>query len=528
MELYARIAQSNYPKIVSIKQPFSCFDFIDNEFPNLVPLRRIMSQARLHDANTMIIEKIDSANDLNEENEDIRMRFKDFKKSQTIRLSFFSKEVASEAAIKDLSNSEFIGYCIIKIDYIPTRGKTSRIYESVIKPSRHSNNFVRGIQSWSCRVLKREFHIKGYLYAQQNNLTNVCAHVAIRTAAAQYHKLGDLSYREMNKIVGIDHINRTVGDGAGLTQEDITKIFEAAGARCFVGAYLEDSQPPVPFQKYLYGSIESGFPAIIVFAPALSNSFHAIPIFGHTFNEDTWVPRAESSYFLVGDKTKYIPSESWLSMFIAHDDNWGSNYCIPRHYLCTKQECNQLGDKIKLCPIEKGGVGLVIGTVPKKIKMSPIRAEVKGVDYLFTILPQCPKIQSPWEARLQDYSRRNMLVLRPIVLNRKQYVNHLKRIKDWEGNLIEENMLRALKKYLQDEFFWLIELSVPELFSANRRKIGEVLIRAEVDPVNDRDFSDFIIARLPEYFVLYMGGEPNKPRYRFIPSGIKSHVVLYS
>ena len=74
---------------------------------------------------------------------------------------------------------------------------------------------------------------------------------------------------------------------------------------------------------------------------------------------------------------------------------------------------------------------------------------------------------------------------------------------------------------------WLIELSVPELFSANRRKVGEVLLRADVDPGIKRNFNNFVIARLPGNFVLYDGGGPSNPRYTFIPSGAKSHVELY-
>ena len=81
----------------------------------------------------------------------------------------------------------------------------------------------------------------------------------------------------------------------------------------------------------------------------------------------------------------------------------------------------------------------------------------------------------------------------------------------------------------QDKYCWLIELSVPELFSANRRKIAKVLIRAEkeVGPKYDRDISSFVAARLPGHFVLYESGGSSNPKYKFIPSGVSSHFELY-
>ena len=79
----------------------------------------------------------------------------------------------------------------------------------------------------------------------------------------------------------------------------------------------------------------------------------------------------------------------------------------------------------------------------------------------------------------------------------------------------------------KERLYWLIELSVPELFSANRRKVGEVLIRSDIKPSAKRDLNHFVMARLPGHFVLYERGGPSKPRYRFIPAGIKNHVPLF-
>ncbi len=517
-------------EIVPITPPFSFFDFVDTRFYHLPSLRRLLSQVRQHGGKTMVIEEIDTAHDLDEENDDIRKRHPDLVWSKSFRLGFFKKSFSTKRGLSSAENNQFIGYAIVKTDEFLSRARVSRIFESVIGSSRHPNNFVRGVQTWTCRIMGNEFAVDGYLYAQQNNITNVCAHVAIRAVAARYHKNGDMSYREMNDIVGINHIDRKTGgvDGEGLSSAEMVKILEAAGARCFVADYVTVKNAPAPFQKYLYGSIESGFPAIIIFGTTLSaDNFHAIPVFGHTFNEDTWVPSAEFSYFRVGAGTRYIPSESWLSMFIGHDDNFGSNFCIPRGYLNTKRICDKLNNEPETCPMEMGGVAYAIGTVPKEVKVSPIRAEVIGVDYLFTILPQAPVNESSWTKRLESYSKNDMLVLRPIIANGRDYINYLKKVRDWDNNRIRPVMISVLKNYLKERLYWLIELSVPELFSANRRKVGEVLIRSDIKPSAKRDLNHFVMARLPGHFVLYERGGPSKPRYRFIPAGIKNHVPLF-
>lgn len=508
------------------------FQFVESRFNRSSSLRRLLSQVRLQDGKTIVVEKIDKADDLDEENEDIKKCFPAFNQSESFRLSFFTKSFTTKRGLGTANNKEFLGYAIVKTDNVPSLPVSSRVYESVILSSRHPNNFIRGAQKWTCCVLTNKFEVEGYLYAQQNTITNACAHVALRTVAARYHKKIDMSYREMNSIVGVDQISRK--GGLGLESTEMVRILEAAGARCFVGDYTTAEnveKSPAPFYKYLYASVESGFPAIIIFATNIrAGSFHAIPVFGHTFNEDTWAPNAEFSYFNVGGGTRYIPSESWLSMFITHDDNFGSNFCIPKNYLNTKRHCDKLEPDPILCPLGTEMVACVIATVPKEIKMDPISAEVIGADYLFAILPQMPAVNNPWDDRLKYYASKDMLVLRTIIVTVDDYAHHLSTATDWHGKKIKRDIIKVLRKYLQDKYYWLIELSVPELFPANRRKVAEVLIRTEVKADLEnyrRDFKDFVIARLPGHFVLYEGGGSRSPKYLFVPSGVSSHIELY-
>ncbi len=439
--LRARYADTcGAPRIVDLRRPRSNFDMIEKECRGLVTMRRILSQVRQHRGSTAIIEDLNEPEEIREENEDIRLRFPGFISKRLQRISFFAKTFKTVRGLAGATAGEFLGYVILKEDCIPGMDLMPRIYESVVRPSKHENNYVRGEREWGCRVDGKTFQAKGFLYAQQNGLTNVCAHVAIKTVLGRFSDATDLSYREMNRLIGVDHISRKVGiDGGGLSPQEMGDILDAAGVRCMVVAYTEP-QPDnrVPFQKVLYGSVESGFPAIVVFQTADDPDVcHAVPVFGHTFNEDTWVYRAESSYFKVGPGTQYIPSESWVSMYISHDDNWGSNFCIPRRYLHTQRYCNAFGEGGSGCRMDSGCVLYAIGTLPATVEMNALQAEVIGVDYLFSMLPQLPDLSEVWRKRLLYYATQKQLVVRPILVTGKEYTRHLDRVSDWDRQKLE-------------------------------------------------------------------------------------------
>ena len=533
MSRFARLAKSkSKPEVVPIAPPFSNFEFVDREFSGLASLRRIMSQVRQHGGNTMVLEDvaIEDADDLLEENADLNKYVGCTFSSKAIRLSFFRKQFTTLRGLSAIDCKDFIGYAIVKLDDLPMGCDKARVYESVIRTSRHINNFVRGEQEWTCAVAGNNIAVKGYLHAQQNGATNVCAHVALRTVAARFHKDGDMTYREMNNLPGIkiDHLIRKAGgpNGLGLNQNQMVEVLKAAGANPIKVEYSgedEKANSLPPFQKYLYGSIESGFPAIICFWTS-GDFYHAIPVFGHTFNEDTWVPSAELDYFSKGAGPKCIPSESWLSTFIGHDDNWGSNFCIPRDFLYTQKYCDKMVGKPGPCKKQEERVFCVIATLPKGVKISAPKAEAIGANYLFSMLQQLPAVSGPWQERLDWYAQHNRLVLRPVLIDGPQYASHLAKLADWYKDRFAPVKVEILAKGLPRKKLWLIELSVPELFSTNRRKIAEVLIQAEV---SERSRKSFVVARLPGCFAFLKKGSPSRPLFGFVPSGAEGHVPLF-
>jgi hypothetical protein len=478
---------------------------------------------------TIVVEEIEKAGDIQEENEDLKIfHDKNFHKSATYRLSFFSEFISTKRGLTSVRDSAFLGYAVVKQDYVPGNGRHTRVYESVICKSNHPNNFVRGCPDWKTLVGNRLFGVAGYLYAQQNNATNVCAHVALRTAAGRFHPDGDLSYRQMNRLIGVDHVKRKVGGpkGTGLRSNEMETILEAAGSSCFVANYTLTNPDilPVPFQKCIYGSIESGYPALVAFritAPA--EMHHVIPLFGHTFNEDTWVPDADFSYFRIG-KTRYVPSESWLSMFVGHDDNWGSNICIPRHYLQGVGKSNRRGSARNAFR----RVDLVLGTFPKGVRIDAITAEAIARDYLSPLLELYAQKNTDWGRRLLHSLKTSRIVLRPVLLSLREYLQHLELLTDWSGNRVGNSIHRQVSQQATPEtLVWMIEVSLPNLFPANRRKVGEVLLFSQKEITPERNFHSFILGRVFGDFVLRKDPKNLNSTFQLHTSSLASHVELY-
>jgi hypothetical protein len=119
-----------------------------------------------------------------------------------------------------------------------------------------------------------------------------------------------------------------------------------------------------------------------------------------------------------------------------------------------------------------------------------------------------------------------VLVLRPILIDSSAYSNHLAKLCDWDGHRIPPAIVRTLKS-ISGSSIWMVELSVPELFSTNKRKIGEVLLRAERTPGTQRGFDSFLVARVPGYFVFSTGGTSANPQFTFVPASVQGHVSLW-
>jgi hypothetical protein len=358
------------------------------------------------------------------------------------------------------------------------------------------------------------------LYCQQNTLNKVCAHVALRSLLAGRLKAGDISYSKLNEIArSVSGANYDPANGLGPVQIRAILNHLDVPFRDIDYVESEKSNPNIreelPFQKYLYAGVESGAGALLGFklsGPKAGDDKHIIPFYGHTFNKDTWAPDADASYFQIGLSVGYIPSESWVSSFIGHDDNFGPNFCVPRNYVKPEQ------------------AEYVVELIDEGLRFGGVQAEALSLTFLYSLYPYLSSYNNnSWITRLARDSSPAIqrVVLRALAVRRDEYVNHLSSIQDWDGNS-ENPAITALLTRQLPEKVWIVEISLPQLFPANERKLGEVVLNPFVpfDPKQPINYSHFLFARVPELYFFVKEVVSGKPKFMTIPSQIASHTKL--
>jgi hypothetical protein len=500
-------------QFIKLKAPFSNFDYVDKNFDEETAIRRLFSQARSHGAKTLVEEDIKAEGVLLSENREISRMHPDYRMTGLKRLSFWRRAFKSEIQIKDLSSADLVGYFIAKKDCVPSIPKDEwHVFEAVFRKYDHPHNCVARQVHYPVKIANNDFEIDGVLYCQQNGLNKACAQVALRSLCSLHIPLGEITYEKINEIAA--RVSGPHEPKNGLTTPQIRAVLAGFNLG-FSDIDYSEEDPSVrsefPYQKLIYSGIESGAGALLGFRKATRKAeHHSIPFFGHTFNQDTWVANATSAYFKVGKKTKYLPSETWLSSFIGHDDNFGSNYCVPRLFLKSKQ------------------VKYALAILPPGVKYDGVRAETIASDYLYSLKKDAnlAASSSTWVKRFYASSDEQEVILRAISICKEEYIVHLTEMRDWHNRRFPPS-IRQFSELLSDRL-WMVEISLPELFPINQRKLGEIVLDATKKPKPYRDYKTFLFARFPSHFFFIAGTAKNgEPKFLHIPSQIESHTKLY-
>jgi hypothetical protein len=483
---------------------FSNFEFLDHAFGSHAILRRIFSLARKLGFGSFVQEIIHEPDCalLVLENDALRAFRPGFRSSEVTRFTFFSGTKNAPGPL--------LGYAVFKLDHFSDGSRNGHVFEAVFPPPRgpRENNFVHCGKRYEVLTVVGFRPVHGVLYAQQNDATFVCAHVALRTVLASLLPSGDTTYTEINRYAGMAHASTdtTDGRGHGLSPEQLEAVLQGHGL-----ATRRDVHEPgagelpegLEFQRLLYDFIESGRPAILGFelSPDPVNrqsGRHAIPVFGHTFNEDLWVPEAERAYF--AHNRGYFPSESWLSSYLAHDDNFGPYLCLPRHYLGRSQ------------------FRVLVGSHPADVALPAAEAEALAFDVANALAEHLPRGGTPWFERFRAFARAGLLVLRAQTITAESYRTHLLTLRDREGHSLDAPALTLLSDGLPPRV-WLVEVSAPELFPSTRAKFGEVLL----DATSTSPAEALRTIRLPG-----LAARPQAGQLKLVSTTLNGHTPLFT
>lgn len=532
MEPLARCAEGRVQAVESLVRPFSNFHFLSSHpcFRLAGPsLRRIFSEGRRAGALTLAVEVLDESGETQDETNSLEQRFTSFDHSELYRLTFWSVPWHPDHGEDDHlhpSPDSLLGYAIVRADHFTgERHPSVHVFESVFRKYAHFHNFVPCCAQFEVEFGGSRYFLDGVMYCQQNVRTKACAQVALRSLLATRFHNRPVTYSEINSSAGQSEPTK------GLSSNQIRAVLDDFEVNFRDLDYTVDATDSLDlgYDKLLYAGLENGGGGLLGFdlagvdenGKAISPGRHIIPFFGHTFNQDTWAPRAQNAYFHIGEETRYIPSDEWLSSFIGHDDNFGSNFCVPRGFLDPRH------------------VSYVVALLPKDFQADPVKAEVAAAHVLYTVFSLVPSKyrQSFWHRQLSGYVSAQDVVLRTHAVSRDAYAAHLGSMQDWDGNaspFSADDLASLLPATL-----WMVELSVPEVFSTNYGKIGEIIIAGDADLSMEADASDedvlnaymdtVAFVRLPGIVLVRVSVQTDSVASRLVPlkCDITGHSPLY-
>lgn len=506
-----------------------------------LPLRRTFSLVRDRRFQTMVYEKtLWTAGVCNEQTCGLRFhscktysellpKYRDCQLEEKAchKFLFFNTYFSTEDEIEKQTDDDLIAFCIFQKDTISREWEIwdTRLYvtESIIRILKATNEEMEdnaeengnkedrygfGDYSNEIMIAGKTFKLTGNYFAQQNSMTNSCSHAATKMALKGYFP--QISAELISEKGGL--LKKERSKNKGLKIEKVIQAIRSISNNKANAFYTEPTcfNKPADFLKFVYHAIESRFPVILLYTyPKMDKTKdqfvrkqpgHAVAITGHTFNSHSWWAYGWNNYFSNGGLKNpfvknfgsgYLSSVLWCDNFIIQDDNLGPHYLLPLQSL-----------KISELPFF-----FPEGVINAWKKIACLLSKVKSWDWLYTPLGcliihpseinyfedvlkvertafgklvQCIKDIEKEEILKDDknfqdyflpYFKENSLILRTFTQSKEEFCESYQRA----GTRVNEIASRILPDNL-----WITELSIPELFWVNKRKLGEIVI----DPVS--------------------------------------------
>jgi len=471
-------------------------------------------------------------------------------KSECLILSFFAAAVLDEKAFRDVPDDQLLIHCLVKRIGGLT-DPSGNVYEAFVRPQLLLNNFLNGVREHSVQIGGRRFRMQAVYFSQQNGRSAKCAQsamsMALRAMGLRLRDGSEPTPAEINKLV-------PVALGRGLKLHEMVRVFRDVGLSPLAVDFTKTQAIGVDYRSLVHAGVESGVPVLLCFVTRGRQSrkleTHVVTIFGHTLNTDTWVAEAEFGYGVAADY-KYHASLHWCTHWIISDDNLGVFFCLQANRLTSvwdvfalqpsSDSCGQrLRDWILRLPrrryvagqLREFNVAAVVVPLPKASNVDIRSAEINTLGHLQhfaeelrALMPEGTFTEAWWIERLVRRLTAGHPgpgpILRTRQIGRDAYIAHLRPPggADWEQRCLQPGLITRLEKELP-ELFWMTEYTLVDLFTANRRKLGEVLWQPRWSQARDMS-KGLLLTRFPGLLKIH-------PCNSCIPTGCWSHVPMLS
>jgi hypothetical protein len=482
-------------------------------------VHRLCSLMRKMGAKTLLREALEPNEEIGQESEDLETRVgKSLRREpQAFRFSFFSASCPEKNQWREqLPRTSFLGYAVILKAALPTdvpivaqrcrSGQMAHVLEAVTRPpgwaveNDRAEYTTEGVTNYyvHCqrkfettvgpRGASKDYSLNGAFFCQQNGLTHVCAHAALRMVFNTADGLlrQKATNRQLNEALGIDHKTEATSlTEDGLSVEQILAICKHFGLNVVGGNFI--LFPTVDYAQWTYPLVESGYPVLLAFHPTHATG-HVVTVIGHTMNSDKWDCEAHLAYRPEAFGT-YHASAAWVDHFIINDDNFGMYTCMPPAYLRSRT-------LPQYDVTERAEFAMAF--VPPRIDVPPYFAEKAVIG----LLEQFQKVYQPspgnkWLERIWQQLRQPTkgIVARTLACKKKEYIAHLKAELDSDGKGPVSAIPSALAAPPED--LWLTEISLPDLYTANKHKLGDMLTGAKAGLQGGQPVANFVWGWLP-------------------------------
>jgi len=394
--------------------------------------------------------------------------------------------------------------CSIIVNYLTDRESNAYLLYSIASiPQKHNfidgksiplmNNYFHSTKDYTLAFSdkngkNRKFKIRSAPFFQKNNITSFCMQSAMATI------LNNLS--KNNKLILPNHINEICGAPFGsdllFDKDKVLKVIRKK--RFHTGQIAFDQKTTENLFKFLlrnfgwppsasvYPWMESGFPGFIVFHTR-SGFLHVVPIIGHTLNTDSWQPEADIRYSRVV-RFHFRSVSAWVDNFIIHDDNFGMYLCYPTAKLSERKDVRyNHNEKEKFLRKSKRRylIDHVIFITRENIKLNPDTLEIDLISDIRNWLERNKNVaegENYWLYRLIN-EKKAPLVSRTLSIDKNEYMKSLKNA-DSEKKKIPRDLLRVIEKQLPNRF-WLTEITLPDLYIANKSALISIVTTKNTD-----------------------------------------------
>ncbi len=529
----------------SCQAPFSFYQLVEDLWhpksnSGSDPLSRLCTLMRKMRVKSFIREELELNAELLEEQDMATERCKQKVSLTATRLTFF-RSLPSFSKWDDpdkLPDDHLLGYAVIATLELPDDEYRTYLLESVVRPPSIwmsdtegrisiqpiTNYYVHNTRDFETSIgteeKSRTFTLIGSFFAQQNDITHVCAHAALRMAINSSSTLTTekLTNQRINEILGIDfsspekcvgHIDSDPpGTKEGLDIQELEEVIRQLGGRTISANFVENTS--VEYDQFIYPFVESACPVILGIEGWNFNRSsiisHVVSVLGHTLNSDRWEPEARSGYG--GFPTEsYTPVTGWVGHYIINDDNFGMYVTLPsdmlRNYLVPSKNPNLHATR-------------AVAIVPSGVRLSGLSAERRAV-WITQSLIGGIKIEPPiiWLERLAQPSQN--IVSRTLLQTKASYRQYI----DGLAQNGQITLTPEIGQRLDDmpEHVWVSEITLPHLYTGNKHKLGDVIIRTNATDEEHSTGKSFELAWFPGF--IYFGSD-----HQIYSWDVRTHVPL--